>query len=139
MHGQLPKVDEADAIEVHPRRSFGFGLILRTMFARYWKRALVGFSLMVSQAFLYNAIFFTYALVLTRFYDVAGEPHRALSAALRLRQCAGRARARPLFDTIGRRQMIAATYALSAVLLVADRLAVRGRCADAVTLTRCGR
>src|SRR5262249_10634820 len=59
----LPSVDESNAVVLHPRRHFGFGIVLRTIFGRYWRRSLVGFSLMVSQAFLYNAIFFTYALV----------------------------------------------------------------------------
>ena len=63
---------------------------------------------MVSQAFLYNAIFFTYALVLTKFYGVAERPDRALPAAVRggqlprARSCSGR-----LFDTVGRKPMIA--------------------------------
>jgi MFS family permease len=67
---------------------------------------------MVSQAFFYNAIFFTYALVLTRFYAI--EPTRGRLYIFRSRgQRAGAAAAGPLFDRIGRRVMIAATYALS--------------------------
>jgi MFS family permease len=115
---RLPKVDPADAITVHPRRSFGFGIIIRTMFGRYKRRALVGFSLMVAQAFLYNAIFFTYALVLTRFYQVPSSDTGLYLLPFALSNFLGVMVLGSLFDTIGRRQMIAATYAASAVLLV---------------------
>lgn len=118
VHGQLPKVDVADSIVVHPQHSFGFAVILHTMFGRYWRRALVGFALMVAQAFLYNAIFFTYALVLTRFYRVpAGETGLYL-LPFAIGNVCGVFLLGHLFDTLGRRQMIAATYILSAILLV---------------------
>lgn len=57
-------------MEVHPRKPIGFLEIARTMFRTYPRRSLLGFVLMIAQAFLYNAIFFTYALVLTTFYEV---------------------------------------------------------------------
>jgi MFS family permease len=117
-HARLPRIDADEAIIVHPRHTFGFGVILHTMFGRYWRRALVGFALMVAQAFLYNAIFFTYALVLTGFYKVpAGETGLYL-LPFALGNVLGVLVLGHLFDTLGRRQMIAATYTLSAVLLV---------------------
>jgi hypothetical protein len=57
-------------LEIYPRKSFGFGVIARTMFSTYRSRSILGLVLMISQAFLYNAVFFTYALILTRFYGV---------------------------------------------------------------------
>ena len=116
--GRLPPVDPADAITVHPHRSFGFGIILHTMFGRYWRRALVGFSLMVSQAFLYNAIFFTYALVLTRFYKVPASDTGLYLLPFAIGNFAGVLALGSLFDTLGRKQMIAATYTFSALLLI---------------------
>ena len=95
----------------------GFGLIVSTMFGRYWRRALVGFSLMVSQAFLYNAIFFTYALVLTTFFHVEASVTGLYLLPFAFGNVLGVYLLGGLFDTVGRRQMIAATYALSAVLL----------------------
>lgn len=116
-HRRLAPVDEDDAVTVHPHHTFGFGLIVRTVFGRYWRRALVGFSLMVAQAFLYNAIFFTYALVLTRFFHVEASVTGLYLLPFAFGNVLGVYLLGSLFDTIGRRQMIAATYALSAVLL----------------------
>jgi MFS family permease len=117
-HRQLAPVDPADAIVVHPRRSFGFSLIVKTVLGRYWRHALVGFALMVAQAFLYNSIFFTYALVLTRFYAVPASETGLYLLPFAVGNFIGVLALGPLFDTIGRRQMIAATYIVSAVLLI---------------------
>ena len=57
-------------ITVEQRGSIGFGIILRAMFRMYPKRTVLGLALMASQAFLYNAIFFTYSLILSGFYDI---------------------------------------------------------------------
>src|SRR4029077_16081556 len=57
-------------LKIHPRKVFGFGVVARTMLSTYPSRSILGLVLMTSQAFLYNAVFFTYALILTRFYDV---------------------------------------------------------------------
>jgi MFS family permease len=115
--GRLPPVDAADAIVVHPHRSFGFRAILKTIFGRYWTRALVGFALMVSQAFLYNAIFFTYALVLTKFYRVPGSETGLYLLPFAIGNFLGVLVLGHLFDTIGRKPMIATTYIVSALLL----------------------
>ena len=75
---------------------------------------MLGATLMITQSFLYNAIFFTYSLVLTKFYDVAHDravlPHR-----LRGRQPGRPADLGRLFDTIGRKHMIAGTYIVSGI------------------------
>ena len=68
---RLPEADPADAIDDRmPRRTLRLRRASRAHARTYRARAVLGFSLMVAQAFLYNAIFFTYALVLTRFYGV---------------------------------------------------------------------
>ena len=59
------------AIELVPETQYGYLRFLRLVFHTYPKRAILGATLMVTQSFLYNAIFFTYALVLTQFYDVS--------------------------------------------------------------------
>jgi MFS family permease len=115
---RLASVDPADAITIHPRHTFGFDMVIRTIFGRYWQRALVGFSLMVSQAFLYNAIFFTYGLVLTRFYGVPGADTGLYLLPFAIGNFVGVLALGSLFDTVGRRPMIAGTYIVSAVLLV---------------------
>jgi MFS family permease len=114
---RLPPVDPAAAVTVHPRRSFGLRVVFRIMFGRYWRRSLVGLSLMVSQAFLYNAIFFTYALVLTQFYAVPSSETGLYLLPFAIGNFLGVLVLGSFFDTVGRRQMIAATYTASALLL----------------------
>ena len=58
-------------MRIRPRKFTPLTEVFRTLFVTYRRRALVGLTLMAAQAFFYNAIFFTYALVLTRFYGVA--------------------------------------------------------------------
>jgi MFS family permease len=91
--------------------------VARTLFETYRQRTLVGLTLMVAQAFFYNAIFFTYALVLTEFY---GTPAGAVGWYI-LPFAAGNVLGPivlgRLFDTVGRKTMIASTYAVSGVLL----------------------
>ena len=83
----------------------------------YPRRALLGLSLMGAQAFFYNAIFFSYALVLTRFYAIPAAAIGWYILPFALGNFMGPLLLGPLFDSIGRKPMIAATYALSGVLL----------------------
>ena len=113
----LPQPDEDKGITIHPRGTIGFVTIARTMFVDYPRRTVLSMSLMVSQAFFYNAIFFTYALLLTEFYDVSNS-----SVGLYLLPFAAGNFFGPLvlgrfFDTWGRRQMISLTYMTAAILL----------------------
>lgn len=108
-----------DYLVIHPRSSTGLGVIARTMLATYRKRSFLGFVLIAAQAFLYNAIFFTYALVLTRFYDVPAQNTGIYLLPFALGNFLGPLVLGPLFDSIGRRPMIAGTYAISALLLLA--------------------
>ncbi|OWY06234.1 MFS transporter, partial [Thioclava sp. IC9] len=67
---ELSEVPDDDKIKIRPQKSFSLMKIVKAMFSTHRKRALLGLILMSSQAFLYNAIFFTYALVLSNFFDV---------------------------------------------------------------------
>ncbi len=60
-----------DRLVVHPRKSFGFGLIFRAMLGKYRGRSALALALMIAQAFLFNAVFFSYGLVLARFHGVS--------------------------------------------------------------------
>ena len=105
----------------------GFGTIARVIFARYPRRALLGLVLMVAQAFFYNAIFFTYALTLTEFYGVAPERVGRYLLPFALGNFLGPLLLGRLFDSLGRRVMIASTYAASGVaLFVTGVLFARG-------------
>ncbi len=97
--------------------SISFLHIAHILFMKFRRRTILGLSLMASQAFAYNAIFFTYALVLARFYGV-----RPKDVGLYLLPFAGSNLLGPivlsrLFDTIGRRTMIALSYVTAGVLL----------------------
>jgi MFS family permease len=81
------------------------------------RRSFLGFVLMLTQAFFYNAIFFTYALVLMRFYGVPEQRVGGYLLPFALGNVLGPIVLGHFFDTIGRKQMIAATYGLSGILL----------------------
>ncbi|SFE32048.1 MFS transporter [Paracidovorax konjaci] len=91
--------------------------VLHVLLRRYPKRSAVVLSLMVSQAFFYNAIFFTYALVLTRFYAVDAARVGLYIFPFAAGNVLGPLLLGPLFDRIGRRVMITATYALAGIAL----------------------
>ncbi len=133
--GPLPAPDEAHAITLHPRRHFGFGLILRAALGEYRSRAMLGLALMISQAFLYNAIFFTYALVLTQFYAVPSAQTGLYLLPFAVGNFLGVVFLGHYFDTVGRRQMIAATYLASALLLLITGWLFAQDVLTAVTLT----
>ena len=109
--GASAQVPESLSIRVRPPVTWGE--ILRLLLTRYRSRALLGFALMTSQAFLYNAIFFTYALVLTRFYGVADDRVGFYIFPFALGNVLGPVLLGRLYDAIGRRIMIAASYAVS--------------------------
>jgi len=91
--------------------------VAHTLLKHYPGRTTLGVVLMASQAFIYNAIFFTYALVLTRFYGVAADRVGLYILPFALGNFLGPLLLGPLFDTWGRKPMIAATYALAGILL----------------------
>ncbi|MGH9414914.1 MAG: MFS transporter [Terriglobales bacterium] len=114
--GVLPPVSDA-AVVIHPRRSIGLGVIVSAMVGRYRSRSGLAFVLMVSQAFLYNALFFTYALILTRFYGVNEARAGIYLLPLAAGNFLGPLLLGRLFDSWGRRVMISGTYTIAAVLL----------------------
>ena len=91
--------------------------VARTLLRDYPSRTTFGLVLMISQAFIYNAIFFTYALVLTRFYDVPADKVGLYILPFAVGNFLGPLLLGSLFDTLGRKPMIAATYGLSGLLL----------------------
>jgi len=104
-------------IRLRVRRSTPLAEVAHTLFRVERRRTLVGLSLMVAQAFFYNAIFFTYALVLTDFYAIPADHIGWYLLPFAAGNFLGPVLLGRLFDTVGRRPMIATTYALSGVLL----------------------
>ena len=101
------------------------------------RRSFLGFVLMSTQAFFYNAIFFTYALVLMRFYGVPGKDVGGYLLPFALGNVLGPLLLGHLFDTIGRKQMITLTYALAGSIARGDWLAFSRRIADRANANTC--
>ena len=116
--GTVPPPDDLRFVKVKARHHTPFKVIFKTIFVENTQRAIVGLSLMAGQAFFYNAIFFTFALVLDTYYrvDVASVGWYMLPFAIG--NALGPIILGPLFDIVGRKPMIASTYAISGALLI---------------------
>jgi MFS family permease len=158
LHGRLPEAEAViAAIEERVRAAEGANRLpeahgrirlaasshtpilrmLRAILRDYPERAVLGLALMSAQAFFYNAIFFSYALVLTRFYQVPSSAIGWYMLPFALGNFLGPLLLGHLFDTLGRRPMITATYAISGLLLAAVGYVFREGLIDAATLTFC--
>jgi MFS family permease len=107
-----------NTLKIRPRKVFGFGLILGAMVGKNSGRSFLALALMVAQAFLFNAVFFTYGLVLTTFYHINEAQTGLYILPLAAGNFLGPLLLGHLFDTVGRKPMIAATYGLAGVLLI---------------------
>ena len=116
--GEKLPAPEGKKLTVHPRKTFGFGMILKAMLGKYRARSILVLVLMIAQAFLFNAVFFTYALVLQHFDHVAEGSVGLFILPLAASNFCGPLLLGHFFDTVGRRKMIAGTYGLSGVLLL---------------------
>ncbi|WP_409471865.1 MFS transporter [Streptomyces sp. HC307] len=124
-------------IIINQRRSIGFGEIARTVFTTYRKRTVLGFSLFIGQAFLYNAITFGFGAILTTFFDVPSGNTGYYFAVLAAGNFLGPLLLGKLFDTVGRRVMISSTYLLSGLLLFGTAWLFDRGAVNATTLTAC--
>ena len=109
--------------------------VAHALFAADRSRTLVGLTLMAAQAFFYNAIFFTYALVLTDFYRLPSDRVGWYILPFAAGNVCGPLVLGRLFDTLGRKPMIAATYAISGLLLAATGYLFRANLLSAAELT----
>jgi MFS family permease len=114
---QISDVPDSAAITILPEKEYGYLTLLRVILHTYPKRAVLGGSLMITQSFLYNAIFFTYALVLTKFYHVNSNVVPLYGLVFAVGNLAGPLLLGQLFDTWGRRKMISGTYLISGAIL----------------------
>lgn len=148
-HGQIPEA-EATVLEIESRlgqahspakptrlspRPITLADVARTLLVQYRPRAAIGLALMTAQAFFYNAIFFTYALVLTRFYAVDANRVASYLLPFAIGNFLGPLVLGRFFDTLGRRAMIGGTYLGSALLLCATTLLFLFGSSSAATLT----
>ena len=113
----LPPVPDRAAITIRPEKEYGYLTLLRLILHTYPRRAILGGTLMITQSFLYNAIFSTYALVLTKFYHVTNDALPLYGLAFAVGNLVGPLLLGHLFDTLGRRKMISGTYLISGAVL----------------------
>jgi MFS family permease len=113
----LTPVPDSAAITIMPEQEYGYLTPLRLILHTYPRRAVLGGTLMITQSLLYNAIFFTYALVLTKFYHVTNDAVPLYGLAFAVGNLAGPLLLGHLFDSLGRRKMISGTYLISGAVL----------------------
>jgi MFS family permease len=129
----LPPVNRT--LEVHPRKVFGIGLVLTSMLGRYRRRSILALVLMVAQSFLYNSAFFTFGLILAHFYRVPTDRVGLYVLPLAIGNFCGPLVLGSFFDTIGRKKMIAGTFAMSALLLLVTAYMFGAGLLSAITQT----
>ena len=117
---ELPPVDEDETITIEQRKSIGFTPIFRAMFQMYPKRSVLGLVLMATQAFLYNAVLFTYGLILSSYYGVPGTNVGYYLAVFAVGNFTGPLLLGRFFDSVGRVPMIAGCYVASGALMAAS-------------------
>lgn len=129
---KLEPVPDSKALTVTPMDRVGFLTIARVLLKQYPTRTLVGATMMITQAFLYNAIFFTYALVLTSFFGLKTSETSVYFFPFAIGNLLGPIILGRFFDTWGRRQMIFLTYLVSGLVLATSAFLFR---ADAISAT----
>jgi MFS family permease len=127
--------DPQRELKLRQRDTIGFMSIAKTVFKVYPRRTVYGLSLFIGQAFLYNAIFFTYALVLSTFYKVDSAKVGLYLIPFAIGNFLGPIILGRLFDTVGRRIMISSTYILSGIALFITALLFKNGTLDATTQT----
>jgi MFS family permease len=133
----LSNVPDNKSIEIEQRRSTSFLEIAHTLLSTYPRRTVLGLALFVGQAFLYNAVFFTQGLVLTKFFGVGSGSAGWYILPLAFGNFLGPLILGPLFDTVGRRVMITVTYIGSGALLVVTGLMLGSLSATTLTVMWC--
>src|SRR4051795_12224192 len=132
---ELEPVPDSKALEVQAQPPISYAQIARVMLSKYPSRSFLGFSMMVTQAFLYNAIFFTYSLVLAHFYNIPGDKIGYYFFPFAVGNLLGPLLLGPLFDTVGRRKMILGTYGISGIMLAVSAVLFHNGSLTATTQT----
>jgi MFS family permease len=135
--GALPPVDESKELEIRPAARIGYVHLLRTLFRVYPGRSVLVAALMITQSFLYNAIFFTSSLVLEFYFHVKPTNTSYYFFAFAAGNLLGPLTIGHLFDTIGRKKMISGTYITAGVLLVITAVLFKNGDLTATTQTIC--
>jgi MFS family permease len=133
--GPVPPVSDDQAIEITPTAKIGYLALARSLFQHYPGRSTLVAALMITQSFLYNAIFFTYGLVLKFFFHIPSGSVPYYYFAFAAGNLLGPLTIGRLFDTLGRKKMIAGTYIISGILLVISAVLFKQGALNATTQT----
>jgi MFS family permease len=133
---ELPE-PEGEPMTVRQRRTIPLPLILRSVVTLYPRRSILGLSLFIGQAFLYNSILFGFGNLLSLYFHTPSGNTPYYLAVFAAGNFAGALLLSPLFDSVGRKPMIAGTYILSGALLIVTGLLFKGHHLDATTFTAC--
>lgn len=109
--------DPEDTLVIRQRKTIPFREIAKVAFTKYPKRAVLGLALFIGQAFIYNGVTFNLGTLLNGFYDVSSGMVPLFVIVWALANFAGPVTLGRLFDTVGRKPMIAGTYLGSAVVV----------------------
>ena len=135
-HPDLPE-PEGEPLEIEQRDSIGFIAIAKHVMEEYPSRGVLGFSLMASQAVLYNATLFGATSILTTFFHASTSNAPLYLIPFAAGNLVGPWLLGPLFDSVGRRAMISVTYIASGVILFGTAWAFDAKLLSATTLTLC--
>jgi MFS family permease len=133
---ELPE-PTGEPLTVRQRKTIPLPLIIRSVVSLYPRRSILGLSLFIGQAFIYNSVLFGFGNLLSLYFHTASGDTPYYLAVFAVGNFAGALLLGPLFDTLGRKPMIAGTYLLSGVLLILTGLLFKGHHLDATTFTAC--
>jgi len=135
-HPNLPE-PEGEPLEIEQRESIGFVAIARHVLKEYPGRGVLGFALMASQAVLYNATLFGMVAILTTFFHASQANAPLYIIPFAAGNLLGPWLLGPLFDTVGRKVMISASYLLAGAVLLVTAYLFHQQVLSALTLTIC--
>ncbi len=124
-------------LTVRQRRTIPLPLIIRSVVTMYPRRTILGLALFIGQAFIYNSVLFGFGALLTIYFHTASGDVPYFLAVFAAGNFAGALVLSPLFDTVGRKPMIAGTYLLSGALLIVTGLLFRGHHLNEITFEVC--
>jgi MFS family permease len=131
----LEPVPDSKSMLVKASESIPFRQVMHVFFKKYPRRTFLGITMMVTQSFLYNAIFFTYALVLENFYGISKSGTSLYFFPFAIGNLLGPLILGHLFDTWGRRRMIFGTYTVAGVVLLVSAFLFHAGSLSATTHT----
>ncbi|HEY3829920.1 MAG TPA: MFS transporter [Solirubrobacteraceae bacterium] len=135
--GQQLSEPEEEPLTVRQRRTIPLPLIIRSVVSLYPRRSILGLSLFIGQAFLYNSILFGFGNLLSLYFHTPSGNVPYYLAVFAVGNFAGALLLSPLFDTLGRKPMIAGTYMISGVLLIVTGLLFKAHDLNDISFTAC--